>query len=406
VAGAAALCVAFTEIERRAGRAPFVANALTAAAKPFSSNERVSAREQGGGFVHVPDALRILSRGGAGVSPRLDPADPLTAHASLARGAVSAASPFLVAGETFDAYVEIPRGTGEIRMVFPEVRHVGLDNPVFGGDALQLTVHSAKRGGTGDYVFRDGTLQSGDSFEWPFPEPGTMRITMSGAPLNYGSVSASVEITSTPFGLRPSQVFTGRMKRDEVITHAVEVPSDLLALGVRLVWEHDWSTLPTYDLDMVVQAPDGIVLAATLDAPELAWVEHPTGGSWLFHLLDFSTVRGTEPYRLEIVTFAGSEAAPRPSVARPEFLSVTSREHGEAHEIVFATPAAGLVDLEVFDVGGRRARQVAHERLPTGRHALVWNGRDGDGARVSAGVYFVRVSAASGSATRKLVVVR
>jgi flagellar hook assembly protein FlgD len=60
----------------------------------------------------------------------------------------------------------------------------------------------------------------------------------------------------------------------------------------------------------------------------------------------------------------------------------------------------------VHDVAGRRVRVLEDSFREAGRHAAVWDGRDGTGRRVAAGVYFVRLQAAGGELTRKIVLLR
>ena len=55
-----------------------------------------------------------------------------------------------------------------------------------------------------------------------------------------------------------------------------------------------------------------------------------------------------------------------------------------------ATDAAG-VSLTVYDVLGRRVRQVWDGSLAAGSHRFVWDGRDEEGKAVAAGVYVYRV---------------
>ena len=53
--------------------------------------------------------------------------------------------------------------------------------------------------------------------------------------------------------------------------------------------------------------------------------------------------------------------------------------------------AAQAVSLTVYDVLGRRVRQVWQGPLQAGRHRFVWDGRDEQGKDVAAGVYVYRV---------------
>ena len=55
-----------------------------------------------------------------------------------------------------------------------------------------------------------------------------------------------------------------------------------------------------------------------------------------------------------------------------------------------ATDAAG-VSLTVYDVLGRRVRQVWDGSLEAGRHRFAWDGRDDASKDVAAGVYIYQV---------------
>jgi hypothetical protein len=83
-------------------------------------------------------------------------------------------------------------------------------------------------------------------------------------------------------------------------------------------------------------------------------------------------------------------AAPRPNPSRG------------AVDILFGLPAREPVDVAVLGVDGRRVATLTSGVLAAGRHAVTWDRCDAHGGRVAAGVYLVRVSAASGRAVRKL----
>jgi flagellar hook assembly protein FlgD len=67
---------------------------------------------------------------------------------------------------------------------------------------------------------------------------------------------------------------------------------------------------------------------------------------------------------------------------------------------------AGRVKLVVYDVRGRRVRTLAAAPFEAGTHRIEWNGRDGAGKNVSAGVYFVTLSADNKVTTREVVRLR
>jgi hypothetical protein len=63
----------------------------------------------------------------------------------------------------------------------------------------------------------------------------------------------------------------------------------------------------------------------------------------------------------------------------------------ESTRITFALPRAGHVDVSVFNVTGQRVAQLVSAARESGAHDVVWDGRDANGRRVHAGVYFARI---------------
>lgn len=68
----------------------------------------------------------------------------------------------------------------------------------------------------------------------------------------------------------------------------------------------------------------------------------------------------------------------------------------------FGLPAPGAVDINVYDVRGALVRQLAGGSFGAGRHALAWDGTNGAGRRVGAGVYLVRLISGDESRTVRL----
>jgi hypothetical protein len=74
--------------------------------------------------------------------------------------------------------------------------------------------------------------------------------------------------------------------------------------------------------------------------------------------------------------------------------------------IDFAVPKKSNVSLAVFDVSGRMVRTLTDGAREAGRYSINWDGRDAGGDRVSAGVYFYRLTAAGETLTRKMTVLK
>jgi hypothetical protein len=60
--------------------------------------------------------------------------------------------------------------------------------------------------------------------------------------------------------------------------------------------------------------------------------------------------------------------------------------------ISFGLPTNSQVTLEVFDILGRKVRELLNERLESGYHQVIWDGRNENGEVVTSGVYFYRLS--------------
>ena len=73
----------------------------------------------------------------------------------------------------------------------------------------------------------------------------------------------------------------------------------------------------------------------------------------------------------------------------------------------FSMNASGEVDLEVYDLRGRRVRTLARAlHYPPGDHRLTWDGRDYGGRTLGSGLYLVRGRSGPSEETTRLVLVR
>ena len=72
--------------------------------------------------------------------------------------------------------------------------------------------------------------------------------------------------------------------------------------------------------------------------------------------------------------------------------------------VELALPAAGPVDVNVYDVRGALVRELVTSELPAGRHHIEWNRTNRSGDTSDAGVYFVRARAGGRTMTARFVV--
>ncbi len=59
--------------------------------------------------------------------------------------------------------------------------------------------------------------------------------------------------------------------------------------------------------------------------------------------------------------------------------------------IKFDLPESGKVSLMIFDVLGRKVKELKNAELAAGYHEVIWNGIRADGQSAGSGIYFVRL---------------
>jgi hypothetical protein len=74
--------------------------------------------------------------------------------------------------------------------------------------------------------------------------------------------------------------------------------------------------------------------------------------------------------------------------------------------IEFSLPSTSEVNLSVYNVLGRRVRQLAGGVFPAGSHTVVWDGTDDYGRPVASGLYLYRLSAGPNTQTRKMMLLK
>jgi hypothetical protein len=62
-----------------------------------------------------------------------------------------------------------------------------------------------------------------------------------------------------------------------------------------------------------------------------------------------------------------------------------------------------IVHLTVYDITGRRVRQLADRSLERGEYNTAWDGRDDQGRSVASGVYFYQLQVGTQKQTQKML---
>jgi hypothetical protein len=72
----------------------------------------------------------------------------------------------------------------------------------------------------------------------------------------------------------------------------------------------------------------------------------------------------------------------------------------------YTLPQSARVDVEAFEITGRRVRTIAHSWKDAGDGALIWDLRDDRGRAVAPGMYLIRASLGGHTSTQRVVVAR
>lgn len=130
----------------------------------------------------------------------------------------------------------------------------------------------------------------------------------------------------------------------------------------------------------------------------LRWTMGTTDGSWQYSgwNLDDIEIWGLSAYAAAVgdTPRAGVRVGNHPNPFNP------------STRIEVELQRAGRVQLDVYDVQGRRVRSLYDGRLDAGVKSFTWDGCDDGGSRLGSGVYFGRVSGDAGQAQVKMVLVK
>ncbi len=233
----------------------------------------------------------------------------------------------------------------------------------------------------------------------------------------YGEIRApaAVDVIRNKLALKESLIDQGGEQ-----TYEFEVEPGLLELRATVAW----SDVPgqqlaqlelVNDLDIYFESPSGAthrpwILDHTNPSAlatrgidhrnpvEQVLVSGPEAGIWTLHVIGYSVPQGPQLYSLvaNLPLFTGAsdiaETSPDAGAARRPLVRVESSRpnpfHGSTMLRYTLDQAGTTVVLNIRDVTGRVVRTLADQPSTAGMHEVGWDGRDGAGSALPAGVYF------------------
>ncbi len=79
---------------------------------------------------------------------------------------------------------------------------------------------------------------------------------------------------------------------------------------------------------------------------------------------------------------------------------------GHTTGIKYQVSKSGMVSLKVYNIAGQLVRVLVDGDKKTGTHEVRWDGRDGNGRRVSSGIYFYHLETGGCRVTRRMQLIR
>ena len=88
------------------------------------------------------------------------------------------------------------------------------------------------------------------------------------------------------------------------------------------------------------------------------------------------------------------------------YASASPNPFSSSATLNYELPFASQVNIEIYDLLGRRLLRFTQGLQPIGRHRFLWDGDDNSGVNMPSGIYFWRISAGDRSISGRLVKVR
>lgn len=102
----------------------------------------------------------------------------------------------------------------------------------------------------------------------------------------------------------------------------------------------------------------------------------------------------------------GPAAGVNEARSTPDLLANAPNPFASSTAIRFELARDEVVDLAIYDVGGRLVKQLARGSLSRGPHVMAWDGRNSEGRTMASGVYLYRLKSQGSEQTQRMILFR
>lgn len=92
--------------------------------------------------------------------------------------------------------------------------------------------------------------------------------------------------------------------------------------------------------------------------------------------------------------------------AKPLLTGCSPNPFNPSASITFHLPQAGKARLAVYDLKGRKLRELMNCDLSAGEHSTIWDGKYSDGQKAASGVYILRLESGANNHTRRITLMK
>ena len=119
--------------------------------------------------------------------------------------------------------------------------------------------------------------------------------------------------------------------------------------------------------------------------------------------LEWIEAKRTLMFDKQIVTGIESEAI---APARYSLIQNYPNPFNPTTTIEYEIPQRGNVQIVIYDILGRRIKELLNEEKNTGIYFIIWNGKDNNGISVPSGTYFYQIISGNNIQTKKMILLK
>jgi flagellar hook assembly protein FlgD len=67
---------------------------------------------------------------------------------------------------------------------------------------------------------------------------------------------------------------------------------------------------------------------------------------------------------------------------------------------------SGNVSIEIYNIKGQKVKTLLNDEVVAGKHIVVWDGRNDNNQTVGSGMFFYRMTTATYTSTKKMIMLK